>query len=320
MRRIFHALFVLVYWVFSLPLHFQAHWFFAGIACIFVSMTNLPEPLRWPGIIVGLTVSVCSGSLLLPYTKWTHRKTCPVVQVDSPVAITFKVLHSNVQIYSKSFQLLATLIANEKADFLCLTEVTDDWLEALRKTGVLDAYEFFEGRTNTFFFCKEHQVMLFSRHPFKKLDVYFGKEKQEEDATIIATIELEGQLLKVVAMHPRVPLSPFYFARQLRHLRMLSAMSSQICNTPLVFMGDMNSTPWLPSFRRMCQALGLRDARLDKAALLNTWPVPFQMLGIPIDFILVSNSVTVEELRAGPGVGSDHLPLIARLSVVKTQS
>ena len=83
-----------------------------------------------------------------------------------------------------------------------------------------------------------------------------------------------------------------------------------------VLAGDFNMTPWCPPLRGL---LGdrhqLHDARRTSGAgRLTTWPAALpSALRIPIDHLLHDASVTCTNLRLGPPIGSDHLPLIADL-------
>jgi endonuclease/exonuclease/phosphatase (EEP) superfamily protein YafD len=78
---------------------------------------------------------------------------------------------------------------------------------------------------------------------------------------------------------------------------------------PLILAGDLNATPWSYAFEDFVRAANLTPGRV-----VPTWPAFLGRLGIPIDFVM-ARGVTVEELETGPALGSDHLPVIAALTI-----
>jgi endonuclease/exonuclease/phosphatase (EEP) superfamily protein YafD len=77
-------------------------------------------------------------------------------------------------------------------------------------------------------------------------------------------------------------------------------------------VGDLNVTPWSPTFRDLLQAPGLVDTARGRG-LRGTWPVCLPGMRIPIDHCLVSGDLQVLDRQVGPGVGSDHFPVMADL-------
>ena len=73
-------------------------------------------------------------------------------------------------------------------------------------------------------------------------------------------------------------------------------------------------TPWSPYFRRLLDDGALHDASRGRGPA-PTWPVGLGPMRIPIDHCLHSDGVVVTDRRTGPGVGSDHLPLIVDLLI-----
>jgi endonuclease/exonuclease/phosphatase (EEP) superfamily protein YafD len=74
-------------------------------------------------------------------------------------------------------------------------------------------------------------------------------------------------------------------------------------------VGDLNATPWSSAFAGLAEC-GLRRA----GSLRPTWPsLGGGWIGIPIDHVLASRHWRVRDAGLGPGLGSDHRPLLARL-------
>ena len=78
---------------------------------------------------------------------------------------------------------------------------------------------------------------------------------------------------------------------------------------PTMLMGDLNTTPWAPTFRDFLDSSGMRDSR-GGFGLQVTWPTYLPPLLIPIDHALVSPDISVRHFEVGPSVGSDHYPLL----------
>lgn len=85
---------------------------------------------------------------------------------------------------------------------------------------------------------------------------------------------------------------------------------------PLLVAGDFNTTPWSSHFQDMIRNSGLRNCAAGRA-LLPSWPAQFMPLGIAIDHCLASNHWRSLDVRTGPRLGSDHLPVIADLMLLQ---
>jgi endonuclease/exonuclease/phosphatase (EEP) superfamily protein YafD len=77
-----------------------------------------------------------------------------------------------------------------------------------------------------------------------------------------------------------------------------------------ILVGDFNQTPQGVRVRDLCDAAGLR------AGFVRSWPtsVP-RWLALPINGFLVPEHVGLRNLRTGPFIGGDHLPIMADLVV-----
>ena len=82
----------------------------------------------------------------------------------------------------------------------------------------------------------------------------------------------------------------------------------------LVLMGDFNAAPWTRIQQRL-----RRDTLLDNAGqLAMSWPVWVPaFLRLPIDHVLARGALKVTQMETGPALGSDHLPVAARIDVTE---
>ncbi|RMG35170.1 MAG: hypothetical protein D6720_07800 [Gammaproteobacteria bacterium] len=119
----------------------------------------------------------------------------------------------------------------------------------------------------------------------------------------------ESMLLQLIAVHPMPPLSPEY---QVKRNDLLAGIASEIDPIPIptLVCGDLNATPWSSAFS------GRPNTLVRATGLRPTWPaVGRGIFGIPIDHILVSRQWHLVNNEVGPDIGSDHYPVVARLTL-----
>lgn len=159
-------------------------------------------------------------------------------------------------------------------------------------------------------------IALLSRHPFARERVLepIGSAYPGLDVSL----GLEGLSLRLLGIHPPPPLGA-----QLAGLRdgyMEHLQDELRVAGPTLVVGDFNSTVWSPRLRAFMAATGLQDCQRG-LGLAPSWPARTAGLsglglglGIPIDLCLHGGPVRVVERRAGPNLGSDHLPVVNRIA------
>lgn len=185
-------------------------------------------------------------------------------------------------------------------DIIVLEEISSRWLPAL--VPVLSNYPHarLEVREDSF------GILLCSRFPFVQARV--ARIGEAEVPSVVAEVDAPQGRCTVIATHPLPPASLEYAAWRDRQLADLPAVVRQ-APSPVVLLGDLNTTPWGAHFRRLLRNSGLRDSAQGRG-IRPTWPAGDVLLRIPIDHCLVSPSVGIVDRRVGPDIGSDHFPLI----------
>lgn len=116
-------------------------------------------------------------------------------------------------------------------------------------------------------------------------------------------------------VHPTTPRTPEQWqARNIYLDTLAGVIAAEPKGTPLVVIGDFNTPPWSPAFRRFLDKTGLIDASGSSWPATTRFSLRFRDLfhyGAPVDHILVSPGVAVTHFEVGPDIGSDHLPLVA---------
>jgi endonuclease/exonuclease/phosphatase (EEP) superfamily protein YafD len=121
-----------------------------------------------------------------------------------------------------------------------------------------------------------------------------------------------GAVVEFHGLHPKPP-TP----RQGTGLRdaelLLTAEAARAGGRPAVVGGDLNAAAWSTITGLMQRIGGLLDPRVGRGFFLTfpTWvPAP---LRFPIDHVLFTPEFRLRAIEVLPDIGSDHLPLLARL-------
>ena len=216
-----------------------------------------------------------------------------------------KLLHANVLSTNNKHQRLVDLVAAEDPDMIFLKEITDDWVSGLRP--LLKDYPFIHSvaRSGNF------GIAVYSRIPFDSVSHVDSPPLGYPTITVRATVG--NQRLTLISSHPTIPLGKQLHSARNQHFNSMRDLV-QAADRPVVLLGDFNATMWDRHFKKLMQSSGLADAR-QGFGILPTWPtyMPFAM--IPIDHVLVSEGISVTNMKTGKSIGSDHLPLIVTLSL-----
>lgn len=122
----------------------------------------------------------------------------------------------------------------------------------------------------------------------------------------------DGMTLRVASVHTIFPVAAAPLAAQMNSL----AEWAGSVEGPLLLSGDFNVTPWSWLMQKFQWATGLKR----HATLLRSWPTASSGNDVPLPFFLIDHILTTPGIRTlsidtGPDLGSDHLPIVARLAV-----
>lgn len=217
----------------------------------------------------------------------------------------FRLLLSNIHSGNEDIGALLNLVESEQADFLFLQEVTGghaDRLAALRDDY---PYSLNVPREDNF------GIAVLSRRPFDSARIVESPPHQYP--TLVVEVTIYGRPVTFVTTHPAPPVDDVgYDARNIQLVNVAELLNAQ--QGARVLIGDLNTTMWARNYEKLVASTGLVNAR-QGFGVLPSWPTHMPFAMIPIDHCLVSAGVTVRDLRTGPDIGSDHLPLIVELSL-----
>ncbi|MBN2685784.1 MAG: endonuclease/exonuclease/phosphatase family protein [Pontiellaceae bacterium] len=219
---------------------------------------------------------------------------------DAPTQKTHRAMLMNINANNDRTQQVLDAVEKYTPDLLLLEEVTPKWVEELAPLNELFPYRMTEPQTDCF------GIMLLSKYPLTE-----GVVVEIGDGgvpSIIADVLFPDGTITLVGTHPLPPISSSYSAHRNSQLKELAAVAKNQ-RKPVLVMGDLNTTPWSPYFRKLLRDSGLRDSTKG-FGFQPTWRLPIRFLKIPIDHMLYSDGIRVWNRVVGPNVGSDHLPVI----------
>ncbi len=281
-------------WLFDLASHFrwQYAWLLGASTVVLLAQ-------QWPGAIAAGGMMCLNLRAILP-TRAAVSSTAQSRQR------TTRALLLNVLWTNRSHERVKRFIRETKPDFGVLVEISTEWIAALRELET--AYAF----TKVVMHTEHFGLFFFSRVPVERLKVI--RLGATSLPSIWASVRIDETPLTVIATHPHSPKSPLRTRWRNQQLGALAEFVREHPPTPLMVLGDLNTTPWNPAFQQLIRKTRLRDSR-NGFGNQPTWPVLVPLLGIPIDHCLVSPEIIVTKRSVGPSVGSDHYPVIIDFSI-----
>jgi len=185
-------------------------------------------------------------------------------------------------------------------DVAVFLEVTPAWSAALERLESLP------------YRSQAGEILVASRQPLGDLKAW---PLASGAATAVSfSYDAGGTPVTVIGAHADWPLGPAIAASRNLELADLAALA-RAAPPPVLLLGDLNTTAYSPVFDSLLAASGLRDCAAGRG-LNPTWPTLFPPLYVQIDHCLAGPGVSIDRLRPGPRIGSDHRPLEVEIVVV----
>jgi len=283
------------WWIFDLTSHFRVQYAvgLSLLACVFAMARKLKPALLFTGF------AFLNFAVVVPHC-WFG----PVAAKST--GQTLRVMLINVRTENQRYDLVKACILGNNPDVVVLEEVDERWLEQL--AGLQDNYPHScsEPREDNF------GILLLSKLPLENPEiVYLG---DAEVPSVTAMIKFRDKAVALLGTHPLPPSS-----RENTTLRneQLAAIPKFLNGQKgsVVLLGDLNTTPWSHSFKRLLRESGLADSSRG-FGLQPSWPANLFFLRIPIDHCLVSPDLQVVNRWIASDIGSDHFPLVVEIATV----
>lgn len=307
-----------------LPLSRHSHWVIRGMdfprlqLSIFVTILLVAHFLFLDTqtivsqvlILVTLLCLVWQLWWILPYTFFwpVEVKTSGDCDPDKQLSI----LTSNVLTPNRNADMLIELVKKHQPDVLVTLE-SDQWWEDKLK----------ELETSMPYCVKCPLDNLYGMHVFSKLPLS-GQEicylVEKDIPSIHASLELRtGDRVRVHFLHPAPP-SPTENPESAERDAELVIVARSIAEgeQPAIVAGDLNDVAWSATTRLFRKVSGLLDPRVGRG-VFNTFHADYPLVRWPLDHLFHSQHFTLQEIRRLHSIGSDHFPLLTRLSFTPSQ-
>lgn len=242
---------------------------------------------------------------ILPYTILWPREV--KTSIDGNADSQLSILTSNVLTSNRNADALVELVKTHQPDILVTLE-SNQWWE--QKLGVLETEMPYSVKCPL---DNLYGMHVFSRLPLGEQEICFLVER--DVPSIHATIELRtGDRVRAHFLHPAPP-SPTENPESAERDAELVIVARSVAETdqPVIVAGDLNDVAWSATTRLFRKISGLLDPRLGRG-MFNTFHVDYPLVRWPLDHLFHSQHFTLQDIQRLTSIGSDHFPLLARLS------
>lgn len=216
-----------------------------------------------------------------------------------------KILQANLFKFNFDPAHMLKLIEKEDPDLIVLAEFTPRWEKSLETIESAYRYRARQAREGSW------GMGVYSKLPLRDEQVrHLGRNS---NVTAIGfTLEVGGKPVDVLSIHPPPPTTAPSLAERNSIFTGVTELfaAREKTDPPAVVLGDMNVTMYNAFYREMVDGTGLENAR-ENFGLHPTWPAQLPWIArIPIDHVLHTKDLEIVSFRAGPDIGSDHLPTL----------
>jgi endonuclease/exonuclease/phosphatase (EEP) superfamily protein YafD len=260
-------------------------------------------PLAAAAIVAALAVQLAH---VAPYTRLFPREV-PRAR-GAPPERTISLLVSNVRMENREADALIALVRRERPDVVLLLEPDAWWARRLR--------ELEDGWPHAVEEPLENRYGLVLRSRLELVEPELLRRLEDGIPAVRARVRLaSGELVRFHGIHPRPPVPPEASSSKGRDAELL-LVAREVAREggPAIVAGDLNDVAWSRTTRLFRREGRMLDPRRGRGTFA-TFHAASPLVRFPLDHVFVSREFALLELRRLGRVGSDHLPILARLAL-----
>ena len=278
--------------------HFRAHLAaIMAIGGIFLLFTSLRREAAM-GALLGISA----------FSTTVNWNSSSQTSADLSDTVTYQLMQINLLQNHADPKEVLQAVARNAPDIITYQEGSEQWQPWLK---ILEGSYPYRHQCGTL--PNRWGVGILSRRPFAE----FGSPVCTGDGVLAtALINLGGTNVLVSSVHQSWPW-PFPQVQQFEMLRPALEPMANAHGIPVIIAGDFNATPWSYNLRKYEMLTDTkRVIGSGSTWLTNRLPEMLRpWIGLPIDQVLINNTVKARNMRTGEPAGSDHLPLLLEFSV-----
>lgn len=253
---------------------------------------------------IGAAVAVLLAAHLVPLAPL-------VLPADQPTGpgTPLRVVQFNVLYRSSAFDDAASWLVETEADVIVVQEVTPQWEAELDDR--LEGWTRLDTDTAR---IDSFGIAVYLRGGLEPSTVFV--DNADDLPAIGLTLPTGDDKVLIYAVHTLPPVSPDAMEIATEQVDTARRRVAEHPDAAIV-IGDLNATRWSALLRPVLADGELRDSA-EGHGLVGTWPSPLAVTGmIGIDHVLVTDEIRVDDRWVGPGLGSDHRPVVADLVITE---
>lgn len=282
-------------------------WPYVGAAGVFLTLAALVTR-RMKAIVIALASLAIAA--IPAFDVPTAR--------NSAAGSGIKVLTANLFVdNAENPAVFIDLLRREKPDIVVLQETTAAWERALSASKLYP----YESSTDS---RERDGLKVFSMLPIRaetELKRAFTEEKAYKQPLRLE-LDLNGRPLFLYAVHPETPRRLWQWRDRNAYLSAAAdAVKGDLEKAPIIVAGDWNTPSWSPFFRGFLKQAGLTSTAGGWLQPVTRFSMKFDAIayiGASIDHIAVSPDISLRARRVDPAFGSNHLPVVAELTLPET--
>lgn len=217
---------------------------------------------------------------------------------DKPATARLCVSSANVLTINKNkidaLNEMRDLYCNGLPNFLIVLEVDEAWVKALSDLNDIYPHQIYKARSDNFGIAFLSSVEVNSKEFIELGDV----------PALYSKFHIEERELSLIGVHIMPPMNAGAAkSRKLSYDGLLKMRTS--LKEDLIIAGDLNANPWSFFLRRLLEDFNLRISS-NGNKLWWSWIGGLPFLGAWFDHVLVSDAISVLEVRLSRLFGSDH--------------
>lgn len=284
------------FFVAELLANFRVHFFVLFLILLVVAGFAKPSKLILACLVVAtLLTGWETGKVFLPAYQ-------PTAGSRKVRIMSFNVLSTNI-----AFRSGIAEIKKHDPDIVAVIEYANMWHMACDALNESYPHQHRDPRWHGY------GIAIFSKLPFESVESIPLTKEEIDNPAIVAKVSINGQVLRIMAVHVMSPIKRYRLELRNRQFDEIAGhVNSE--SVPTVLVGDMNCSPSSTFLANLIKDAKLRDSRKG-FGIHPTWPSFAGLFAIPIDHVLITNTIHVHNRFVGNASGSDHRPVIVDVSI-----